>query len=438
LNTAEAAFYAHLTDTDSLDYMVQEGFTLDTVREVIPTELGRKITSWAIDYYFENGRMVAPSKEAIMAEWEDKMGPLGLTINDEVEVDSVQWAISNLRELYADVKAGEFAIEISNAVRMADGPDRVKVVLEYSQKLHILSQALITRKNEMTGSEGLSDALKRYDERVRNGQVYDGITFGIPEIDDFIMGVHAGEMAVVAATSGGGKSWLSIVVLLSEFDRGRRCILFTLENSVPMTFDRIACVKCHVDYEEWQRGECSEGDVLRVKEFLTIMENSPVQPIIVQPDTTEATGAAMVRRAIIEECDSIVIDQLSHIEPVAGSTARQRNEIVAEIVKDLYKLINQSGTKIPLLLLHQINRKGREEARKNGGQYVMDHMGEATQVENAADLVLAIYQGPDHEINGEAELQLLKGRRLRPIKGWRISWRPALGDVRFRGVLEND
>jgi replicative DNA helicase len=430
-NLAEEALYAHLTSVDSLDYLIKEGFTLENVRDVIPTEVGRKLVLWAIEYYFENGRKVAPSKDAIMTTWGDQLTPLDIEINDDIETDSVQWAVDQLRHDYADYMVGDqFVQSLASAMRKADGPDRVNVALEYSQLLHVLTQSLISRKNEMDGAEGLSDAIDRYEQMVAEGHQFRGMTFGLPEIDDHIRGVHPGEIAVVAATSGGGKSWFSLIVLLEEFKRGRKTILFTLENDVEMTFDRIACVKCRVDYEKWQRGEVEEGDLLRVKEFLKIMEEAPNKPIIVQPAPIEATGAAMVRRAIIEECDSIIIDQLSHIQPVVGSRARQRNEVIADIVRDLHNLINQPGMKIPLLLLHQINRKGREEARKIG-RYLMEHMGEATQVENDASHVLAIYQSPDHEIAEQAEIQMLKCRRMRK-RDWEVTWRPGMGDVRIR------
>lgn len=435
-NIAEATFYSHLTDVESLDYIVREGFVLEAALEVLPTEVGRRLTLWAIDYYFDNGRKVAPSKDAIIQTWGSQLKALNIEIVDDVEIDSIQWSIDQLRTDYADHLTEQFTISMAKAVRLADGPDRAGVVLEYSQILHGLSQGLISRQNEMDGYEGIQAAIERYEERAANKTKFEGMTLGLPEIDEHIRGVHPGELMVLAATSGGGKSWMSILVLLEEFSRDRKTILFTLENDLEMTFDRIACVKCHVDYEDWQKGDCNEADVSRVKDFLKIMEESEYRPIIIQPDTTEATGAAMVRRAFIEGADSIIIDQLSHIEPVAGTQARQRNEVVAEIIKDLYKLINNSGQKIPCLLLHQINRKGREEARK-AGRFLMDHLGEATQVENAADFVLAIYQSIDHAIAEQAELQMLKGRRVK-VKDWEIVWRPAVGDVRVRKEVTHD
>jgi KaiC/GvpD/RAD55 family RecA-like ATPase len=434
MNTAEETFYANLTDPDSLDVMIREGFTNEIILDIIPSEVGRKLTTWCIEQYFQSGRKVAPSKQAIMDTWGDQLTPLDIEINDEFETDSVHWAISQLRTNYVDFLAGEFSKSFATAVRQADPPDRPTVVQDYSDQLHMLAQAVLSRRNEMDGAAGLSDALARYEERAKANSLYDGITFGLKEIDDHILGVHPGELCIVASTSGGGKSWLAIWLVIENFKVGRKVILFTLENDVEMTYDRMACVYCHVDYEKWQRGECSDGDVQRVRGLIDLMEASPNKPIIAQPEEKEATGVAMVRRAIVEGADAIIIDQLSHVEPVAGSKARQRNEVVAEIVKDLYKQIKRTGTKIPCVLFHQINRKGRDEARKIG-RYLMDHMGEATQVENAADLILAIYQSPDHEINGWAELQMLKGRRVRHLD-WEIVWRPAVGDIRFRRTLD--
>jgi hypothetical protein len=67
----------------------------------------------------------------------------------------------------------------------------------------------------------------------------------------------------------------------------------------------------------------------------------------------------------------------------------------------------------------------------------MEHMGEATQVENDASFVFGIYQSPDHEIAEQAEFQMLKGRRV-VKKDWEVVWRPALGDVRVRREVHGE
>jgi hypothetical protein len=434
MNPAEQAFYAHLTVTESLDYIVREGFNLETVQDVIPTELGRKLTSWAIDYYFKSGRTVAPSKEAIMQTWKDQLEPLDITIDDETEQDSIQWAVSQLRNDFADYITGEFSKEMVMEVRQADGPDRAAKVQEYSQLLHGVSQSLISRRNEMNFKDGVNDAIARYEIREKEDHKYHGMTFGLPEVDEHTLGIHPGELCVFAAPSGGGKSFWAIKVLLAEFERKRKSILFTLENDLEMTYDRLACMHCRVPYDLWQRAEVEPGDMKRVKDFAEQLQDEDHGPLIIKPDIGEATGLQMVRRAQIEDADSIIVDQLSHVEPVIGSKARQRNEVVAEIVRDFVRNISQDSAKLSALLLHQINREGIKAARGTG-KLLMEHLGEAKQVGDDASLALGLYQSPDHMIAEQAELQMLKQRRI-THKDWEITWRPALGDIRVRRELE--
>lgn len=442
MSVAEDALYSHLTDTESLDWIIKEGFASEVAREVIPSEIGRKLVGWCIDTYFENGRKVAPSKEAIMETWGPQLKAQEIEINDEVELDSIQWVVKQLKSDYAAYVGVEFGKMLIQEVAEAEGPDKVDVMLRGSQILHAYTMSLIDRKNEMILEDGLDDVLKRYEEVTSEGYQYKGLMLGLDGVDDDVLtpdqhirGIHPGELAVLAGTAGGGKSFFSLLPVLSEWERGRKTILYTLENDLDLTFDRIACMKLRVPYEKLQRGECEDGEIERIRAFTDRIKGSEHQPLIVRPKASEATGAAMIRRAHVEGAQSVVIDQLSHIQPIAKSKARQRNEIVAEIVRDLVELIAE-GDKIPLLLLHQINRKGREEARKIG-RYLMDYLGDATQVENDATFVWAIYQSSDHVVEERAELQTLKSRRVRPMD-WEIEWRPYVGDYRVRREIERD
>lgn len=442
MGAAEETLYSHLTNTESLDHLIKEGFAAEVVREVIPLDIGKTLVQWCIDTYFESGRKVAPSKEAIMATWGPQLQGADIEIDDTVELDPIEWVVKQLRAEYAAYVGVEFGKLLIQELVEAEAPKKVDVMLRGSQILHAYTMSLIERKNEMVLADGLEDVLVRYDEVASEGHTYKGLTLGFEGIDSDVitpdqhfLGIHPGELGVLAGTAGGGKSWFSLVPVLSEFERGRRSVLYTLENDIEMTFDRLACMKLRVPYEKLQRGECEDGEIKRIRDFTDRIKNSDNQPLIIRPRSSEATGSAMIRRAHIEGAQSVIIDQLSHIQPVAKSKARQRNEVVAEIVRDLVELIAE-GDKIPLLLLHQINRKGREEARKVG-RFLMDHLGEATQVENDASFVWAIYQSSDHVVEERAELQTLKSRRVRPMD-WEIEWRPYVGDYRVRREIERD
>lgn len=427
MNHAERVLVAHLTDVDSLDFLAVEGF-LSTSVEIIPTELIRKLVIWSLEYYFRNGRKVAPSKEAFQETWADDLEQSDVELGDDTETDSVEWAVEQLRTNYAQWRSQTFVKDFAMAVAKADPTDKVAAIQEGAHELYKLAQVLVTRKNEMDAAEGFQDVLARYEALIASGDSIRGLTFGMRQIDEHIGGVHDGEIAVVAAGSGVGKSWLGGKVAWNEFEKARRVALFTLENDLPMTFDRLACMAARVDYEKWQTGKANEGEILRVKLNLEKLQESEHKPIVLMPEQGHRTVQSMVRKAIVLGADSIIVDQLSHVEPDPKSRAIKRNEQVAEIMRGFAVAVNDGHDQLPLLLLHQINREGKKDSRSTG-RYTMEHLGESAEVERSASFVFTVYQSADANAVQQALFQTLKARRV-PPKDWLVHWRLGIGDIR--------
>lgn len=428
MNHAESVLLANLTDADSLDLLVQENFSTEKSREVIPTVLLRDILAWCLDLYFQTGRQVAPTKEGIESTWGREMQKLELAIEDEVETDSLLWAITDLRTKYVEYASQHFVHDFSKEITEAPPPEKVAALKTQAQKLHELTHIVISHRQESPADQGVEDALNRYYQRAASNSIQQGLTFGIPMIDNHTLGVHDGEMCTFAAFSGEGKSWVAPKASLAEFERGRLSVFFTLENDLPMTFDRMACMKGGVDYEAWQRGDVPEHHLKRVKEYLERLHDSENAPIVIMPERGDRTALSMIRRALSIGADSIIIDQLSHVERKGGSKARERHHVFAENISEIKALISEGREKIPALVLHQINREGIKEARKSG-VYVMDNLAESSQIERESDFVFAAYRSDEDKRLQQAMWQTLKGRRVTP-KHWRMHWRLDVGDIR--------
>src|SRR4051794_17214731 len=183
LKHSEATLLAHLSDADSLDYLAREGFLTVLGREVIPTEFVARLTAWALEEFFTSGRTVAPSVDAIASTWADQLEQHEITLDLDTEADSVQWAVGDLRANHARLQAEDIINNFAKDMAGADGPDRVKVFGEYADRMFVVSQSLISRRNEMSGALGVQDALLRYDERAATGHVTRGLTMGVAEID---------------------------------------------------------------------------------------------------------------------------------------------------------------------------------------------------------------------------------------------------------------
>lgn len=436
MNHAESVLLAHLTEVDSLDFLAVEGF-LSNAAEVIPTELIRKLTTWSLEYYFRNGRKVAPSKEALQETWALELEQAEITFDDDTETDSVEWAVDQLRTNYAQWKSQAFNKDFAIKVAKADPTEKVQVIQEGAHELYKLAQALVSRKNEMDAVAGFEEALLRHAALAESGTSVWGMTFGLPEIDNHLGGIHPGEIAVMAAGSGVGKSWFGGNAAWNEFKCDRRVALVTLENDLPMTFDRLACLASRVDYERWQRGGANEGDILKVKLNLEMLQDSEKPPIVMMPEPGQRTVQSMVRKAVVLGADSLVIDQLSHIEHDPNLRSPKRNDQVASIMRDLKVAVNEGHDQIPVLLLHQVNREGKKESSRTG-KYAMDHMSDSSEVEKSADFVFAAYQSDDDKAVEQAKLQMLKGRRVK-LKDWLLWWRLGVGDIRvIRELTEEE
>lgn len=436
MNHAETVLLAHLTDPDSLDVLVTEGFSSEDARKVIPTQLAGDITAWCIELYFASGRAVAPTRAAIEETWADEMEKVDLTIEDDTETDSIQWAISELRSKYVEYESNKFVLEFGKAVVDAPPPERVGVLGTYAAKLYEMSHTVISHRQEAPADRGIADALERYHERAKSKNTVEGMTFGLPQIDEHTLGLRDGELGIFAGFSGFGKSWLGLKPALAEWERGRKSVLFTLENSTEMTFDRMACMAAGVDYEGWQRGDVDKVQLDRVKEFLEGIRDTEHAPIIIMPERGDRTALGLVRRAFSLGADSMILDQLSHVERKSNSKARERHHVFAENISEIKALISEGTEKLPTLVLHQIKRDGQTNARRTGG-YEMDDMAESSQIEREADFVFSGFQNKDQERDQVAKFQILKARR-RDKKEWLMHWRLDVGDIRVIRELIKD
>lgn len=428
MNHAEATLLTNLTDPDSLDYLVREGFSTSTNRECIPTESIRDIVGWTLDFFYRSGRKVAPTKDGISETWSKEFERLEFVLDDEYETDSVEWCVEELRSQFVGFETQEFTIRMANDVFHAAPPDKITVLRGFSEDLHALCQKVSSHHQEMAADLGFEDAWARYQERATARNFVSGLTFGLEVIDNHIMGIKDGELAIFAAGSGDGKSFASIKAARAEWMRGRRTALFTLENSIEMTYDRMACMASGISYERWQRGTVDEGGLARFHAAMQRLKETEHAPIVLQPESGDRSPVAMVRRALSLGAESIIIDQLSHVEPVAASRSMKRNEVIAEIIRECKALISQGREQIPMLLLAQINREGKANARKTG-LYVMEDLAESSEIERTADFVFSVIKQPTETNEDGALWQMLKARRV-PQKDWEMVWRLGVGDLR--------
>jgi len=411
----ERVLVLHLTDPEALGVLAAAG--LDPV--CLPTERLRPVVAWALDYYHRSGRVFAPSPEALQSEpgFLDVLEERAIDLTD-APGDSMEWAITDLQGSYALDRVGRFNREFASEMAHAESGERVEVVANAVTQLVDLSVTLEARYNAVEACDGLTERMVAYREREADQGAVRGMRLHLPMIDDHMLGIHPGELAVLAAPPKAGKSLFGCAVALREWQSGRNVVMFSLENSIEMTYDRIACQANAVSQQAWQQGRCSSAEIDRVTQWLAEIGGYDQKLWVLQPDAGARSVAHMVRSAQMRGADSLVIDQLTFVEPRDQRAARYLQ--LREIVHDLKTMISSARDRLPCLLLHQISREGIKHADRVGS-LEMHHLAESSEVERTADFVIGLYQSRDERAMMVARLSLLAARRT-DLAVWGMSW----------------
>jgi replicative DNA helicase len=428
---AETVLYASLTDVDALEELADTGLE----PACIPTTGMRDVVDWAVSYFYRSGRNKAPSRELLMEQWGHRLEQCNITLPDEdLELDDVGPAIEYLQSQYVLAESQRLQREIAVELAGAEPHERVEAVHRAAAAFQQLSMSVRNRKDEVEGVQGLRDSLARYDQRAAAPKVITGMSVGMDAVDQHTLGIHEGEICAWCAPPKGAKSWSASHVAHNEWKRGRVTVLYTLENSVTMTYDRLACQICCVDYREYQKGTCTPEDVDRVRTWLAENEQDLKDGLhVLSPDASLRTPTTLIRQAQSYGAKSIIIDQLSHIQHPSPNARRPKHETIAEIMNELSQLITTGRYTPPVFLNCQINREGVAAAQKEG-RLEMRHIADSAAIERYSSWVFGLIRSETEVAAGMATLQMLASRRM-DLTNWRCAWEPWYGTQHVLGEV---
>lgn len=403
--------------------MVRQGFNV----KVVPTVAFREVVTWTLAYYQQSD--VAPTPDVLRERFgPDLFSDQQIDLDEDVE-ETIEWALDDLTGTHLQQEIGLFVRKLATEIGAAPPERRLEKAGELSSELSGMVLELQPRTTHMDIRESGPTLLSEY-EMASSQEGVRGMNLGITMIDHHLGGIWDGELVTVAGPPGSGKSFFADYVAHHEWQRGRNTTIFTLENSILMTQMRIACQALRFDIEDLQSGKLSDPEVARLREWCNdVLLKSDTPLNIISPDIVNRSPQALVQAAIAFETESLIIDQLTHVEAVDPFAREQRNQQVATIVRTLGNLIDSGRHRLPCLLLHQVNRDGVRYAESTG-RVQMGHMAESSEIERSSSVVMALYQSSENLRMGWMSLQMLKQRRVTP-KAWLLNWQPWAGNVSY-------
>lgn len=328
---------------------------------------------------------------------------LGYELNRMGELQRVGGA-SYLHDLIADVPTAASGAYYAGMVRekayrrhILSGMKRVEQLAHDPAGDRDLIEQTLTEI--VTGIPGVTSAPPLVDdlmsdflaelEEIQTG-TRTGISYGFTDLDDLTGGMKPGNVTVIAAPSGVGKSTLALNFATTAARAGHAVQFSSLEMSNYEVLAKIIADEMRVPLGHLMReGALTEQGWEKVRAFAA-SAGRDLRLRIHQPDGATLSDIAAAARATKRESglDVLAVDYLQLVEVEARAGAN-REQAVAAVSRGLKNLAVQLGCHV--IALSQLNDDGM--------------MRESRAIKNDATFVFKI-QVPDEDENREGEMDV--------------------------------
>jgi replicative DNA helicase len=295
-------------------------------------------------------------------------------------------------KIVRDCAKARAVIHAANEI-LRDAYDRVQSADELAalaeRKMRQIAESGDDGEDPAPLPELVRQALSDLDERCA-GRVPAGLDTGLSELDATLGGMRAGQLIVLGARPGAGKTALALALLAHVCRRSRvPGYLASLEMPRGEIVNRLLAMATGVNLHKITRGRVSAEDAERLA-GATAPEVYGETPLYVDDRAHSTSGRlhAQVRRMHRRHgVRFAAVDYLQLLTPIDSREGRVQQ--VGGMARDC-KLIARD-LEIPVLLLSQLNRQS--EARGDGKPKLSD-LRESGEIEQHADAVILLHVQP--------------------------------------------
>ncbi|KAA0229202.1 MAG: replicative DNA helicase [Armatimonadetes bacterium] len=265
--------------------------------------------------------------------------------------------------------------------------------LSAEEKADRCEHAVFEAAQKRTSKEfmGLEHLMQEYflevDRNLELGEPLHGMPTGFLDIDRMLTGLYPGNLVILAARPGVGKTSLALRLALNAAKISKKSIaIFSLEMSQIELARRLVAMEAGVDSNILKRSRISDEDYHRIADACDRLFKLKVF-VDDSSDITHLQMRAKCRRLEASQHDLglIVVDYLQLIQPITRSDNRAQQ--IAEIARAL-KIMSKE-LNVPVLALSQLSRS--VEQRENKRPMLSD-LRESGAIESDADVVLLLYR----------------------------------------------
>ncbi|MBR3493978.1 MAG: replicative DNA helicase [Clostridia bacterium] len=234
--------------------------------------------------------------------------------------------------------------------------------------------------------EVLLDTFATIEEMSRIKGGISGVPTGFTELDQYLTGLHGGELILVGARPSMGKTAFAInLATYAAVAAGRKVAFFSLEMPREQIALRMLCGQARVDLQRVRSGSLSSDEWLKLASAVNPLANASIHI----DDTAGITPTQLrsrCRRLMMDKgLDLIVLDYLGLMR-VDGRVENRQLE-VSEISRSLKGIALE--LKVPLVACAQLSRAATTRQDKRP---VLSDLRDSGSIEQDADVVLFLHR----------------------------------------------
>ena len=264
------------------------------------------------------------------------------------------------------------------------------------------------KEDYVSFSEALEATMREIDA---NSNRPDGV-YGVPtdfiELDELTGGLHGGQMIVIAARPGVGKSTLALDIARSAaIHHHMATVFFSLEMSRTELAMRILSAEGKISMGRLKKGDLDTEGWTNLATLQGRIDSAPLF-IDDSPNMTLMEIRAKCRR--LKQRNDLKLVVLDYLQLMSsGKKVESRQQEVSEFSRSLKLLAKELD--VPVIVLSQLNRGSEQRTDKRP---MVSDLRESGSIEQDADMVILLHRedmyNPDSDRVGEADMIIAKHR----------------------------
>jgi replicative DNA helicase len=281
----------------------------------------------------------------------------------------------------------------------------------------------------ITLKDSLKNNLKNLEAGGEKGEI-SGLPTGFKILDKKLLGMQPGQMIIIAARPGMGKTALALNIAVNACKSSNLPVMvYSYEMLAQELSGRILSSEANIDSRKLRTKDYTDMDLRNMGHAVAVLSKLPI--LINDNGATNLLDIKSQCRKIKKEqgLGLIIIDYLQLMQPHVRKNSREQE--IAEISRGIKELAKE--LKCPIIAMSQLNRSA---ASRTDRRPQLQDLRESGSIEQDADMVMLIHREDYYDANspeqGVAEIIVAKNRAGEPGTT-KLAW--IAGQTKFADLL---